>query len=315
MSVSSNCEHVAQLLLWRVNGSLDAAEQRRVDEHMAQCAVCRQEFYETVAALAIYQQHLPVEALVDYVFERTAAPWTRDLIEQHVAACPSCAEQLACARESRQLEHETSAVELRPEAVARADRWRVLGWRHAVASAALAVCLFAGGWAWGGKQAGYWQRWGEAKSEVLQKTETDLHAEQQKGRQETARLTEQIQDLSSAKINVHILELHHIDRKRGTGYDDIYINVEEIPLRAPFVILKLQVAEPAKRPNYSIELLDAQGEVQWEASGLVYQPRGEFTVQLPSARLTTGRYTINIYEPSRERNLAYRYILQVTNTR
>src|SRR5262245_10708568 len=98
-----DCQHVTEILPWLLNGSLDAAERQAARAHLSRCRQCRQELQETAFAGAVYQQHAPEEALVDYAFDRPSPDLDRALIERHLAECEQCAAELEMIEESRRL--------------------------------------------------------------------------------------------------------------------------------------------------------------------------------------------------------------------
>lgn len=95
-----DCAHVAELLPWFLNGSLDAGERRAVEEHLESCEVCRRELADTRFAGAVFGQHLSAETLVDYGFGRAPPDVGVDVVEEHLATCPKCSAELELVRES-----------------------------------------------------------------------------------------------------------------------------------------------------------------------------------------------------------------------
>src|SRR5438309_1920937 len=108
-----NCDRVAELLPWHLNGTLEPAEQHQVQEHLAQCEKCQREFDETMVAWAVYQHHVPTEALISYAFEHPSLGQEQELVERHLQTCQACAEQLELVRESRRGEKEEE-VDVQP---------------------------------------------------------------------------------------------------------------------------------------------------------------------------------------------------------
>ena len=60
------CQEATLQLPWWLNGSLEPAERREVEDHLASCASCREALAETRLAWEIYAQHIPTAALVAY---------------------------------------------------------------------------------------------------------------------------------------------------------------------------------------------------------------------------------------------------------
>ena len=69
----------------------------------------------------------------------------------------------------------------------------------------------------------------------------------------------------------------------------------ELPPRAELVKLLLS---PKGTPTH-VELIDAGGKVLWQASGLVEQPLGGYTVDVPSSLLPRGRGAFRTYRLER----------------
>ena len=101
-------EHPA-LLPWYVEGNLDSRSARDVERHLARCAECREEV-EALASMraslrgmhAGADRPVTLEELLAYeAGDRTLAPAARERVEQHLAACSACREDLAALRASR----------------------------------------------------------------------------------------------------------------------------------------------------------------------------------------------------------------------
>lgn len=145
-----NCQEAIERLPWWLNGSLEPAERREVEEHLAACAACREALGETRLAWEIFAQHVPSEALVAYAYDERVEGIGPDLIERHLASCPQCAAELEMTRASRLLgEHDDVAV-LAPRAARQAVPERRLrrerNWQAAALAAGLTSLVAIGGW-------------------------------------------------------------------------------------------------------------------------------------------------------------------------
>jgi hypothetical protein len=296
-----DCEHVAELTPWLINGTLQGDEGHRAREHLAQCRRCRQELGDTAAAWSVYQQHVPTEALVDHAFGRPAtAPL--DLIERHLESCEECAEQLELVQESRRLEQPEAADSLA------SSRWRSSPYWPYAALAAGVVCVIAiGGWIRSSQRAATLAQEQQAAQERLanleaqnrQLRETQTHLGQ--AGQEIARLQEQIKRLNQPQLNPLVQDLSPVESTQRAGGPNL--NRLEIPPKTTAVTLILRSDNSATYRDYSIEIVDARRAVVWSASGLVRQPTDDYTITVPVEALPAGRFTIRVYGQSNSRRV------------
>lgn len=163
--------HVTELLPWLVNGTLEADERRRVEEHLARCDACRGELQATRSSFELHATHLPPQALTAHAEDPRAERYAvgdgaavgRSLVEAHLAHCSSCREELELVRASRRaLAEDTEAQEAAtrgsvvafrpatPETPASAPPRR--GWALAMAASLLFAVVAAGGWFLSGQQ-------------------------------------------------------------------------------------------------------------------------------------------------------------------
>jgi len=141
-----NCQEAIERLPWWLNGSLEPAERREVEEHLGACAPCREALGETRLAWEIYAQHIPSEALVAYAFDERPEGIDPALFERHLAECPQCAAELELVRSSRLLgEHDEVAVLPQRRAPGRQSRPE-RGWQAATLAAGLTGLIAIGGW-------------------------------------------------------------------------------------------------------------------------------------------------------------------------
>jgi len=168
-------DRTLELLPWFLNGTLDAAERREVEAHLASCDACREELAATRRAFEIYAAHLPVEALTAYVLAPDAPAWEVDgvaverrRLESHLAQCAACRDELALLREGHSAvdeavpERVAEAASVVPFAAPRAGapaavatpRWLPM----ALAASLLFVVVTGAGWLSTRQQVGEEQR-------------------------------------------------------------------------------------------------------------------------------------------------------------
>lgn len=101
--MTMNCASTQELLPWMLNDSLSAEDARQVRAHLDDCADCRRELEETRIARAVFDAHIPTEALVAYAWDDSMNLPT-EMVETHLAECQSCAEELSLLRQGRHAE-------------------------------------------------------------------------------------------------------------------------------------------------------------------------------------------------------------------
>jgi hypothetical protein len=318
-----NCDGVAELLPWLVNGTLDAGDLDAVRAHLAACADCRRDLGETRFAVAVHAEHLASDEIVDYAFERIAEGPARSFADRHLRVCSECTELVALARESHRLaeEPETNVIPMsRPSATRSAPRWL------AAALAASLVLSF-------GLAAWLWVRWQEERSLVA-----STGARQRELNERIARLEGERRDLDAASERMRQLEAEN-QRLKETNAPPLpsprfapapELNVptfdlypEELVRRGDPVANDLDVpagsstatfvlnseAAPASGP-LGLEIANERGRVIWRGSGLTRRAAGDFTVSVPTRLLPPGRYILTVYVgggSARERIEHYRF--------
>jgi anti-sigma factor RsiW len=316
-----NCNHVAELLPWYLNGTLDEREQGEVRVHLEGCTQCRQALEETRLAWQIYGQHIPSEALVALAWGETPEGLDPGVLERHLETCPECAAELEMARTSRRLE-EDEGIALFPTSVDRLPLPRHRGeggrgqsWRTAAMAAGLAGIVAASGWVWTAGRANDLEerlaqagrppeaapapapapdagRLSEMTAEVerLQRREAELRQQQAEMQEQLARIAEARPAAPSPQINAWIGDLRPVaDVVRGSSSA-----AQELPAgRAASLILGSSHKETHR--SHRIEIVDSAGKVVWSADGLV--PDGEtndYGITLPAGTLKPGAYAILI---------------------
>jgi len=163
-------ERARELLPWLLNGSLEEPERGELLTALRTDEQLRRELAETRLAGEVFGQHVAAADLVAHAFGEPAG-LRRERIEAHVALCERCAEELAMARESRELagDGETgAAAPAPPPAEERRRGWLLpflrpaggsggggvaAGWQVAALAASLAALVGLGGWIWTWQQA------------------------------------------------------------------------------------------------------------------------------------------------------------------
>ena len=310
-----NCDQVAELLPWYLNGTLDPREQGEVRVHLEGCTNCRRALDETRLAMRVYAQLIPSETLVALAWGEDPEGIDPGVLERHLESCPQCAAELEMARMSRRLEEDEKVAlfptSARPERPA-ASR----GWRTAAMAAGLAGIVAASGWLWSAGRAGDLEeqlarasrpadttpvpapvpeggRVAEMAAEVerLQKREAELRQEQEQMREQLSRIADARPVAPAPQINAWIGDVRPMgDVVRGGGSR----SAEELPAsRTASLILGTSHKETHR--GHRVEIVNTAGEVVWSADGLV--PDGEtndYGITLPAGTLKPGEYTIRV---------------------
>ncbi len=314
----NNCEHIAELLPWLLNGTLDEAERRRVRHHLAQCPQCQQGLDETALALAVHRQHAPAESLVDYAFDRPVTGIEPELLRRHVDFCRECAEQVEMARASRRWA-ETQEANAIPPAAQEKHSWRKWLWPQSALKLAFATCL-AGAIALG---AGLWMLWQSrneqtrliAQQQEMRERVASLEAENQQLREDNRRqaqpqqtdrdlaeLQARVKELAAPQLNPPVFDLYPREMTRRA--DQSEINEIAVPRDAKSVALILNSQSQIATRAASLEIVNAQGAIVWRTDGLTRHPTGDYTISLPAEFLPPGRYALNLYHPGKGRRAA-----------
>jgi hypothetical protein len=275
--------------------TLEAADRRDLDAHLADCARCRgvADTYALVFdTLQEENTHLAIDEIVSYATHReplTAAE--RERVEQHVASCESCADDLA------RVERVHASIEADPGAGGDGgptgrSRWSgPASWvtlAAAIAALALVYPAYLG-----------IVRWPETASRA-----SEVRAEQE-------RLESRLVELraSAEHVNDELermrdwsgpVELELVTSTlRGA---DAPMTVELDPSR-PFVLLGIQVAITGAVPDDApirFELADPSGTVARAMTTAAGEARdqvrsvGVVTWLVPTASLSPGKYRLRV---------------------
>jgi hypothetical protein len=324
--MNMNCDQVAELLPWYLNGTLEERDQGEVRLHLEGCKQCRQALEETRLAWRIFDQHVPAEALVALAWGETPEGIDPGLLERHLQSCPECAAELEMVRTSRRLE-EADRVALFPSRTTAPPPPAALPrWRAVALAASMAGIVAAGGWIWtagrarsldeqlarasrppsaasqapaGAPAGAERERVAALASEVerLRQSEADLRQKEGEMREQLARLAEARPAASAPQINAWISDLRPTgDVVRGGGAGNVY----EVPAGNAAGLILL-ASHPETHRDHRIEILDGiggsggSGKVVWSAEGLRRNPKtDDFSLTLPSGSLKPGSYTIRL---------------------
>jgi hypothetical protein len=105
-----SCRGVEELLPWRLNATLSAAEADAVELHLARCPGCRAAWEATRAASAIFAAHPDPATLADYALGLPCGGPERAILEAHLAHCASCREEVALVGSEPSLAASTDAA-------------------------------------------------------------------------------------------------------------------------------------------------------------------------------------------------------------
>jgi anti-sigma factor RsiW len=277
-----NCQEAIERLPWWLNGSLEPAERREVEDHLAGCASCQVALGETRLAWEVYAEHIPAETLVAYADDEQ--PWGSDridpaLLERHLAGCPQCAAELEMARASRLLsEHEeVSLLVPRPAVPARPPR-RERAWQAAALAASLTGLVAIGGWVGSVQQLQRAER--APAGRILRGTQGH------QGHGAGAR--------SGVAFNAPIAEISATVLRDSKGPAQPTLRAGSGHAR---LILYPRPSESYR--EHAAEVRDASGKVIAATGNLELKPGSYFSVDVDTDRLAPGAYTIQVFGTDR----------------
>ncbi|HEV7516616.1 MAG TPA: zf-HC2 domain-containing protein [Thermoanaerobaculia bacterium] len=269
-----NCQEAIERLPWWLNGSLEPAERREVEAHLAGCASCRQALEETRLAWEVFAEHVPTEALVAYADDERPPGLDPDLFERHLADCPQCAAELEMARASRLLsEHgEVPLVVPRQAAPQRQPR-RERGWQAAALAAGLTGVIAMGG-LWTSTQRVHQLEAQRASAPVLRGVHTGTSGEAA-GQQATA-------------VSTSYYDFSPVTRGESVA-------ARPIPAGAGYATLILHPSAADTAREHTFQIRNGLGRVVQGESALLRNPDNFYSVLLPLQSLPPGDYVIETY--------------------
>lgn len=105
---------------------------------------------------------------------------------------------------------------------------------------------------------------------------------------------EQLAQLNQPELNAPIYDLLSRDfTRRSSGESEV--NRITAPATANHVILILNGEGQAAFPDYRLEIVNSQGQIVWQGSGLQRDGNGNYVVTLSRTFLTAGRYRLKLY--------------------
>ncbi len=258
-----DCKACQERLPWLLNGTLEVEEEAAVQQHLDGCDPCRQVLQECRWAWSLHEGHLPTEALVDYALGPPLTGARRALVENHLATCVQCSEELALLREDPAMaSHRGAEVE-------RAVSWWL---RSAALAATVAAVVCAAGW------------WFTA----------------QQWREERAALREVA---AVPRLNTPLLELvpanpGTVDRDATPNVEGLVNtwDAESLPEEAKELVLTLLSGELRCAEGCTVEILRNDGTLVWEGGGLRATADGHATLTLPRTLLPADSWTVLLTE-------------------
>lgn len=304
-----NCERVAELLPWLLNGTLDEPTRDAMDTHVAACPHCQRERSDTDFALDAFGRHVTPEELVEYAFGRPIDRADTETIESHLASCDACRDQLALVRESRNLmaiEGETRTPAIAPVA------WhaRLRSSIPLPLAAGLVLATLIGSWTWTRREAlvsearlaEYRQGAGQVaglEAELQQQRRrladagAELRQQHDRATSERAALESRLNALAVPQADVPVVEIYPIALAERDGRRQI--NDIDLSPAAASVTLILNAQARSSSTRYGLDLVDGQGRIVWGARGVTRRAADEYTLTLPAALIPPGLYRIDIY--------------------
>ena len=298
-----DCERVNEFLPWFLNGSLGASDRHAVSEHLAQCNKCRKELQQAAFTGAVHQQHISEQMLVDYAYDQLSKPSDIELVDQHLAFCTDCSEQLALVNESRQLMDADENVVSFHEQAPLHDRRALRGWQYGAIAAAI-VGIIALGALWrSSRQVGNMNEQQVALNRRIETLETDNERLRRAGLQPIEQLEQakkeiedlktRMKDISAPQANIPVIEIFPQELAvRGSTQP---IQQVQIPRDTKSLTLILNAQALYQGKNLTLEILDSAKNVVWQKDGLVRHNTSDYTLNIPADLLSTGNYTLNVY--------------------
>lgn len=94
------CESWFEQLPWLLNGSADPETTQAFRQHVANCRDCQSALQETRFAWRVFQAHPPPEIILALALGNSLDDDVRAWVDEHLATCLPCRDELARARSS-----------------------------------------------------------------------------------------------------------------------------------------------------------------------------------------------------------------------
>ncbi len=132
--ISEPCSGIVELLPWWVNGTLDGDEAALVRSHLVACAACRREVEELLEVCDLFEAHIPSLDLARYALGSEPTFVHREVLEIHLASCPSCSVECELAAGDNVVGFGESR-----------DDGQMRRWRHLATAASILAVVATGG--------------------------------------------------------------------------------------------------------------------------------------------------------------------------
>lgn len=143
-----DCAEIETLLPWHLAASLSESEAETVARHLEQCERCRSALEQTRQAGALFAVHLPTAVLAGYGLGLPVEDLPRERIEEHLAICASCRDELALVKADRGAPAEATGAVV---PIRRPGRRPATGWRPLALAASVVAAAALGFWVGDGR--------------------------------------------------------------------------------------------------------------------------------------------------------------------
>lgn len=343
---SIDCPHVINVLPWFLTGTLTSQEHRQVEDHLRSCEGCRSELRETREAATLFDQHVPVEVLLDLAQGRQDLSLPVAVLDEHLAHCDHCREELDLLRQGYQSPGEEDgngedagrngvrrpgfpapvvAMPRRPSPLH--SPW----WQRVAVAASVAWVVCLGGWivtlqsedrerhTLAESLEGRIQALDE-ENRRLRGSDRMREEENQRLRQEGERLQEALQ---TARNESQVLEtrIGVLAAPRPVAIRDLYPRGavvrggEDEGVRladdgAPLTfILNTELGQEHR--TVRVELVNPRGDRVWQLDSLALHPTDYYyALYVPAGDLPPGSYVLHLYSQGTEPAESYDFEIQ-----
>ena len=280
------CPEVVESLIELLKGALAPAQRVEIESHLAGCSACRAEWEDTRLGAALFDSHVPSEAIVALAWDRSPAGLDPHLARRHLEGCLDCREDLALTRES--VAREAASRVLPPVPSARA---RIPGWTAAAGLAAAAAVAFAAGLGRGSRRAEQELARAEVARRAAVESAVRSSEESTRLRGVETDLRARLERLATPRVNLPLIELlpgSSRMRDRSSPEPELALGPED-------ALAALVLSAPTNGGLRAAELSDEKGRVLWRGSGLRASPLGGYVIGVPTEILPEGRLSIVLF--------------------